>query len=253
MKITIIATTAAALLLGHAPVSADMGPSDRQEVRKLARKLEKRTRDAYRRADRRQEYGRRGDGRAVRALYDLRREASRFHDRVRRGRRATRAAARDFRALQVAFERAAYWVDRGHLDRRVRKDFRKVNRTFRELSHAVAPYRRWGIRGSRVGPGGGVGVWFRWDGSGRSDAAYEGPVRYEEGVRYKENGVGGTLEDWDGDEWGDNDWDDDEWEDDDWDDDDWDDDEGPRVRRRDEGRRSGAGVGAGPGRRDRER
>ena len=118
-------------------------------VQRLAHEMEDRSRRLVRRADRRRHHYSRGEDRAVRALYVLSREATHFHDQVERYRRSRRHTLADFRDLERAFVRAARVINRGHVDRRVRRDFERVARTFDELAHYMGRrvYPRAGVRG----------------------------------------------------------------------------------------------------------
>ena len=118
-------------------------------IRRLAQQMDNRSHRLVRRADNRRHHYSRGEDRAVRALWVLSQEAAHFHDQVDRYRRSRRHTLADFRGLERAFVRAARVVNRGHVDRRVRRDFERVARTFDELAYYMdrRVYPRAGVRG----------------------------------------------------------------------------------------------------------
>ena len=140
MKIRRLTMGVPLFLLLAAPAAGNAVVRDDYVVHELANKLERRSYKALRRAENRRHHFTRAEDRALRALYDLSRESAYFNDQTRRYRRNRRHLARDFQPLERAFYRAARLMDRAHVDRRVRRDFRKVARAFDDLANHVYAY-----------------------------------------------------------------------------------------------------------------
>lgn len=137
MKIAIAITALTTLLAPGAALSEEPVGRNRYQVQELAHELEERAHKALYRAESRRHHFSRREARALNALRRLASEAAHFHDQVEAHRQNPYHTADDFRVLSEAFYRASERLHRGHVDNRVRRDFRKIARTFNELAYHV--------------------------------------------------------------------------------------------------------------------
>jgi hypothetical protein len=127
------------LLLGALPLRGETVPRGDIALLRMAERFEAQAYEVLDEAIREHQYFPRGRDEGLEAIQELAWVASYFHDQVRYEPSLYRTAS-DFELLTEAFSRAAWWMNRVPTNRRVQKEFRKLEVSFNQLG------RHYGVR-----------------------------------------------------------------------------------------------------------
>lgn len=139
MRTASVFTILPMLLLGAVPLSGEAFQGGNMALLRTAERFESRAYQVLEEAIREHRYIPRGQEAGLDAVQELAWVASYFHDQVRYEPDPYRTAS-DFEILAEAFYRAAWWMNRLPANRRVRKEFRKLEGAFDQLG------RHYGVR-----------------------------------------------------------------------------------------------------------
>ena len=141
----------AGLLAGVMPVAGEGNRGRRDDLVRLAHTFEGRAYRVLDEAARDRRFFAGGRDGGFEAMQELTYVATYFGDQVRYERDPFRGGE-DFDILAEAFFNAAWWLNRVPVNRRVHKDFRKLEQTFHQLDRHFGfhPYRRGVARKHRM-------------------------------------------------------------------------------------------------------